>query len=305
MTQSNVATLHQEHQSQDMSAPYATHTANMLMSPQIMGQIQKFAEVMATGKSTVPKHLQGSMGDCMAVTMQAAQWGMNPFAVAQKTHLVNGALGYEAQLVNAVISSSRAITGRFKYEYGGDWSKQNSQDAWVRVGAVLAGDQDITWGEPVSLHTITTKNSPLWKTNPKQQAAYLAVKYWARLYCPDVILGVYTADELHEVQPREREINPQQRPSTSLKAKLEEPEDVEPEQSTGPAMPDFDEPAQSAADYTSALQTMIDGINECSSIDELNQWGADIAEFTEANPAADVASVRRAFGTKKKSLQEA
>jgi hypothetical protein len=37
--------------------------------------------------------------------MQAAQWGMNPFAVAQKTHVVNGTLGYEAQLVNAVVSS--------------------------------------------------------------------------------------------------------------------------------------------------------------------------------------------------------
>lgn len=45
----------------DMQAPYATHTANMLMSPQIMGQIQQFAEVMATGRSTVPKHLQGNM----------------------------------------------------------------------------------------------------------------------------------------------------------------------------------------------------------------------------------------------------
>jgi hypothetical protein len=41
--------------------------------------------------------------------MQAAQWGMNPFAVAQKTHVVNGTLGYEAQLVNAVVSSSNLL----------------------------------------------------------------------------------------------------------------------------------------------------------------------------------------------------
>jgi hypothetical protein len=32
----------------------------------------------------------------------------------------------------------------------------------------------------------------------RQQLAYLAVKRWARLYCPDVILGVYTADEVDE-----------------------------------------------------------------------------------------------------------
>lgn len=133
--------------------------------------------------------------------------------MAQKTHLVNGVLGYEAQLVNAVISSSSAIQGRFHYEYGGDWEKIAGQKdgrdelgLYIRVGAVLRGEADITWGEPIYLADITTRNSPLWKTAPKQQIAYLAVKYWARLYCPEVILGVYSPDE---VEPRaEKEINP-------------------------------------------------------------------------------------------------
>lgn len=43
-------------------------------------------------------------------------------------------------------------------------------------------------------------------SNPKQQIAYLGVKYWARLYCPEVILGVYSPDEVE--QRTEREINP-------------------------------------------------------------------------------------------------
>lgn len=43
-------------------------------------------------------------------------------------------------------------------------------------------------------------------SNPKQQIAYLALKYWARLYCPAVVLGVYTPDEVE--QRTEKEINP-------------------------------------------------------------------------------------------------
>lgn len=43
--------------------------------------------------------------------------------------------------------------------------------------------------------------------DPRQQLAYLAVKRWSRLYCPDVILGVYTPDELEERQ--EKVINPE------------------------------------------------------------------------------------------------
>lgn len=70
----------------------------------------------------------------------------------------------------------------------------------------IRGESDITWGEPVFLSSVITRNSPLWVSNPKQQIAYLALKYWARLYCPAVVLGVYTPDEIE--QRTEKEINP-------------------------------------------------------------------------------------------------
>ncbi|HDR2380095.1 TPA: recombinase RecT [Enterobacter kobei] len=193
--------------------PNTISASNAVFNVQALGQLTAFAELMAQSAVTVPKHLAGKPADCMAIVMQAMQWGMNPYAVAQKTHLVNGVLGYEAQLVNAVISSSSAIVGRFHYEYGGDWEKiagkkdgRDELGLFVRVGAVLRGENDITWGENIYLADITTRNSPLWKTAPKQQIAYLAVKYWARLYCPEVILGVYSPDEVEPVT--EKEINP-------------------------------------------------------------------------------------------------
>jgi hypothetical protein len=167
-----------------------------------MERVMKMAEMMAGSKVTVPKHLQGSAGDCAAIVIQATNWGMNPFAVAQKTHLVNGVLGYEAQLVNAVIQSSNAIKGNFSYEYQGEGAAMS-----CRVGAVLNGKNEITWGEWLKSCDVTTKNSPLWKTNPKQQMGYLQVKNWARLYCPGAILGVYTAEELEEI-PAEKDITP-------------------------------------------------------------------------------------------------
>lgn len=160
--------------------------------------MQELANIMATAKVTVPQHLAGKAGDCLAVVMQAAQWKMNPFAVAQKTHVVNGTLGYEAQLVNAVVQSSGAIVGHFHYEYQGEGA-----NVACRVGAVIRGDKDITWGEWLSAATVTTKNSPLWKTNPKQQLGYLQVKNWARLHTPGAILGVYSDDELEALPPRD------------------------------------------------------------------------------------------------------
>lgn len=150
----------------------------------------EFARAMSVASIAVPAHFRGKPGDCLAVVMQAMQWGMNPFAVAQKTHVVNGALGYEAQLVNAVVCASGMID-RFRYEYRGDGAQIE-----CRVGAILRGESTVTWGEWLSAASVTTKNSPLWKTNPKQQLAYLQVKNWSRLFAPGAILGIYTTDEL-------------------------------------------------------------------------------------------------------------
>lgn len=218
-------------------------TKAAIFSPSGLQKLQAFAEVMAQGKATVPAHFSGKPADCLAIALQAAQWGMNPYAVAQKTHLVNGTLGYEAQLVNAVITSSTAVQGRFKYEYGGDWEKfkpgaanaSNERGLSVRVGAVLKGETEITWGEPLYMEYVTTRNSPLWKTAPKQQLAYLAVKYWARLYCPDVILGVYTPDEFEPAQRAERDVTPARSRADLNQLINNKPETQQPEREINPA----------------------------------------------------------------------
>lgn len=196
------------------SQPGATvGTAAAIFSPEGMDRLVRFATLMADSKATVPAHLAGKPADCLAVTMQAAQWGMNPFAVAQKTHVVNGTLGYEAQLVSAVVSSSNLLATRLNYKWDGDWSKvsgktDKSPSLTVTVWATLKGES-----EPrtltISMAQAGVRNSPLWEQDPRQQLAYLCVKRWARLHAPDVLLGVYTPDELQEAAPRvERDITP-------------------------------------------------------------------------------------------------
>lgn len=177
--------------------PDKVSTKSLILDQASMDSAMRIAELMASSKVTVPEHLRNSPGDCMAITLQAMNWGMNPFVVAQKTHTVNGKLGYEAQLVNAVVTSQGFITGRFKYEYKGEGAKLE-----CRVGAVIAGESEVTWGEWLCISKVEVKNSPLWTVNPKQQLGYLQVKNWARLYTPDALLGVYTQDELQDAAPR-------------------------------------------------------------------------------------------------------
>lgn len=176
---------------QQQDNPIAMASVAMMMDSTKLQSLITFADMMAKSTISVPDHLRGKPSDCLAIAMQAAQWGMNPFQVAQKTHIVSGKLGYEAQLVNAVVQASGQIRGVFKYEFQGEGNSLK-----CRVGAVLRGESDVTWGEWLAISDVTTKNSPLWKTNPKQQLAYLQTKNWSRLYCPGAILGIYSDDEL-------------------------------------------------------------------------------------------------------------
>lgn len=209
---------------------FNTSSAALMSDMAALDRMERFANLMATARSTVPQHFQGKPGDCLAVVMQATTWGMNPFAVAQKTHLINGTLGYEAQLVASVINSSSLLADRFNFEWFGawekivgkfkmveskdkkddkgfpkkfmmpDWNASDENGLGVRVWATIKGES-----EPRVLELLMTqartRNSTLWTEDPKQQLAYLAQKRWARLYAPDVILGVYTPDEIEEFKP--------------------------------------------------------------------------------------------------------
>lgn len=190
----------------------------MMQDGAMMDRMIRFAEIMATGKSTIPVELR-NVGDCLAITMQAMAWRMMPQAVAQKVFFISGKIGYEAQLVAAAVTNSGAVTGAFNFEWFGPWERiigkfeikrgdkgEYRVPGWkladedgigIRCSATLRGES-----EPRTLELLLaqarTRNSTLWADDPKQQLAYLAQKRWARLYAPAVILGVYTPDELVE-----------------------------------------------------------------------------------------------------------
>lgn len=211
-------------------------TVAAIFSADGLEKLLRFAEIMASSRVTVPAHLSGNAADCLAVALQAVQWRMNPFAVAQKTFMVNGVLGYEAQLVNAVITTMSPTQDRLHYEWFGPWEKvigkfvektspkgnKYAARGWsladeagcsVRVWATMKGEDEPRLLE-LLLSQAQVRNSTLWASDPKQQLAYLAVKRWARLHCPDVILGVYTPDEIETTQPAERDVTP--RPQSDL-----------------------------------------------------------------------------------------
>ena len=288
----------------------ATQRSSALSDPEKLSALTQFAAQMAESRVSIPQHLVGKPADCLAVAMQAAEWGMNPFSVAQKTHLINGTLGYEAQLVNAVITSMAPTTGRLNFEWFGPWEKivgkfktltgksgkPYQAPAWsqadeagcgVRVWATLRGETEPRVLE-LLLQQATVRNSTLWASDPKQQLAYLATKRWARLYTPDVILGVYTPDELEQRAPIDVtpvRVDPAASAADRLKSRI------------AGAAPQHDDATPTPISIDDALEL----IGAADSLDSL----ADIAEEIKVAGLGGDKSLRDAWAARRAQLEVA
>ena len=222
------------------------------IAPQNLGEVVRFAEVMCKADIALPQHLRGNAGACMAVALQALEWEMSPFAVASKSYSVSGRIAYEAQLIAAVVNTRSGIKGRLRYEFIGE-----GNDLSCKVTGILDGEECTYESPPFS--AITPKNSPLWKTDPRQQLAYYGARSWARRHCPEVILGVYDRDEMEGRGPdNARDITPAQ-PSVMqrLQARQQEVQETregfdadfvqrETESLSAPAADPIDEPSEAS-----------------------------------------------------------
>lgn len=178
-----------------------------------MSQAIEFAKMMCLSSVAVPKHLRGNAGACLAIVIQAVEWRLSPYAVANKSYSVNDRLAYESQLVQAVILQRAPIDGRLKVEFKGE-----GEDRVCRVWAKLRGSDETVEYESPKFGRILPKNSPLWKSDPDQQHFYYSGRALCRRHFPDVLLGVYAEDEIDPRPENARDVTPPKNLSEKLDA---------------------------------------------------------------------------------------
>lgn len=208
MTESNIATIERPMTKREIVDAGPGALAEMQRRGQVTGdvsmgtrkggvrfenmlQVMEFSKLMSTADIGVPKYFRGNPGLCLRVCVQSDAWGFDPFAVADKAYSVGDRLGYESQLVHAVIERHAPLEGRLRHHFKGDGAEM----VCVVVGKMIGEQDPFEWESP-PIGQIKTKNSPEWVNNPRKQLYYHTSRDWARVYCPDVLLGVYSRDEL-------------------------------------------------------------------------------------------------------------
>lgn len=174
---------------------------NMMPAP--VADLWEVANLMAQAGPLVGPSFQNEPKRCFAIAYQCAFWSkggatFDPFAVSQKAYVtpVRGTppserINYEAQLVNALVNANADLTEPFTVSYTGEAGTRR-----CTVSAKIKGSNDPKEYQSPLLSQISPKNSPLWVSDPDQQLYYYSVRAWARRHKPQVLLGVYTNDEM-------------------------------------------------------------------------------------------------------------
>ena len=154
-------------------------------------QLLDIAKTMSMSKYGIPKHLRGNPGDCLAIREIAMDKGLSPYGLARHCYVVNDMLCFDGQAVHAIVEKSGRLAEPLDFDYAGEGTERTCTVTGRLKGAATARSYTTP---PIS--KITPQNSPLWKTDPDQQLAYLAVRRWAGRFCPAALLGIYSREEM-------------------------------------------------------------------------------------------------------------
>lgn len=168
--------------------------------------LQRQAKMFASS-SLVPKEFVGNLANCAIGINIAKRLGADPFMVLQNIDIIHGRPSFRATFLIAMVNASgRFEPLQFRME-GTEGMADRSCIAWTKSksdGATLEGPK-ITL-EMAKSEGWSTKNGSKWITMPELMLRYRAAAFFARLYAPDITLGMMTAEEA--IDTAERDVTP-------------------------------------------------------------------------------------------------
>ena len=156
----------------------------------------KLASVLAKS-SLVPQQYQGKTEDCALAIDMAERMGVSPLMVMQSLYVVKGKPSWSGQ---ACMSFIKAKYGDAQPVYTGQRGT-DTRGCFVRV---IKPDGKVIEGTEVTIAMAKSEgwmSNSKWKNMPEQMLAYRAAAFFARVYCPEILMGVSVEGDVEDMQP--------------------------------------------------------------------------------------------------------
>lgn len=212
-----------QQQTQGTSVMVSNHENSITTSDMFDSNRAKSAMMVATQISTsslIPEHYQRRPDNVMVAMYRSARLGMDLFAYMETTYPVKGRLGHEAKFVVSLINKSGKfktpllyeMTGEIFYDSNGLVKKDSTRKC--RAYAILK-DIDKEISQEVDIQMAfregwatkpgqdKTLKSNKWHTMTDVMLQYRAAKFFGNMFCPELVMGLNTRDELDDIPDAE------------------------------------------------------------------------------------------------------
>ena len=192
----------------------------------------KVASLLAKS-DLIPSTFQKRTENCMIALEMAQRIGASPLMVMQNLYIVHGKPAWSSQFLVACVNASKKFSPlRYKMtgKKGDDsygciaWAKDASGETLESPEVTIGMAKKEGW---------FTKNGSKWQTMPELMLRYRCATLFARLYAPELTMGIHTEDEVVDVQPVVTEARPSRFEEEYKEAKVDympknEPASAEP-----------------------------------------------------------------------------
>lgn len=189
---------------------------------------------MFSRSNIVPAQFQGKPENCMISIAMAARMNVDPMMMLQNSYIVHGRPGIEAKLAIALVNKSGLFTGPIQYKMGGtryDAKGEGEPRSCTAYATLVSTGEKVEETVDMDMaHKMgwVSKKDSMWLRMPDQMLKYRSAMFFARLYCPEVLMGMQTIDELQEMSPQSKDISAD---TVDLRKTAAEPQDGFQEQS--------------------------------------------------------------------------
>ena len=156
---------------------------------------------LLTSSSIVPQSYRDNIADSVIALEMANRIGANPLAVMQNLYIVHGRPAWSSQFLISCINASGKFTP-LRYKMTGT----RGSDDWGCLAWAVDKSGERLEGPEVTIGTAKAegwlqKNGSKWKTMPELMLRYRAATLFARLFAPELTMGIQTDDEVIDISP--------------------------------------------------------------------------------------------------------
>ena len=154
---------------------------------------------MLSQTSIIPATYQGKPQDCFVAIEMANRMGVSPLVVMQNMYVVKGKPAWAGQACTMFINSCGKFT-QVKHVYTGE-KGTDSRGCYVTATRISDGIQ--VNGVEVTIAMAKAEGwtaNTKWRNMPELMLAYRASAFFARVHCPEALMGVQLVDEIYDTE---------------------------------------------------------------------------------------------------------